>query len=345
TKWVKRPQSTVSQRKVDKELQRIKSLAVVSVLNKSFQDTALPPPPSSRPSILPVMSPSSSLTTSSTTSDQDSFSNLKARSRSISHTSFTATKYSANRPNSVCLQSDSQSIKAPSLPEPLEQDNSLEAEKKMSDHLVIDHEKEALKKRLDELQTLYDSSSQELDQLKVQKETQTELLLLQDKLIQEMASHLEDVNTNSINGNTENEDISQEDLVHAHRELRALRAELEQFRPLKTEYEVIISGMTRQLEAYEQRMDEIEKMARDIQKENEAQLLYIDTKVQSLVDKLLERNQTISKLQYEQHLEKQLPKPEDTKSNRSNSIKSANDSATIWEQFTHESASSTRSSF
>ncbi|KAI8353634.1 hypothetical protein EDC96DRAFT_484799 [Choanephora cucurbitarum] len=241
TKWRKKPQGSESQRKVDKELQRIKSLAVVSVLNKSFQDITPPLPP--------AMSPSSSLTT-------------------------------------------------------------------------------MLQKRLAELQTLYDQSHQEADQLREQQKAQCQLLVLQDKLIQEMTDHIEDLNTNSpvlddriSHSETEKEVMAL--LPKAQEDLSWLQTELEQLMPLKTKYESFISDMTLQLKAYDQKADELETLAREIQKESRAQTLYIDAKVQALVNKVLERNEVISRLQYQMHTEKQvLPKIDNTSSIR-NSTRSS----------------------
>ncbi|OBZ87702.1 hypothetical protein A0J61_04237 [Choanephora cucurbitarum] len=367
-KWRKKPQGSESQRKVDKELQRIKSLAVVSVLNKSFQDITPPLPP--------AMSPSSSLTTSSSEQSSPSY---KARSRSVSSTSSTITKTIVNRPiSTVHLPSHSvqkcetttDKDKTPSLPtQPLpppttttttlsgQKDNSV-AEKELShDDLVtrshIDEEKEVLQKRLAELQTLYDQSHQEADQLREQQKTQCQLLILQDKLIQEMTDHIEDLNTNSPvldDGicHSETEEKVMALLPKAQEDLSWLQTELEQLMPLKTKYESFISDMTLQLKAYDQKADELETLAREIQKESRAQTLYIDAKVQALVNKVLERNEVISRLQYQMHTEKQLlPKIDNTSSI---STKSAAESTHggIWEQYTHEfsggTGNSTRSS-
>ncbi|KAI8375431.1 hypothetical protein BD560DRAFT_392257 [Blakeslea trispora] len=353
TKWPKKPQSSESQRKRDIELQRIKSLAVVSVLNKNFQDTT--------PLLPPAMSPSSSLTTSSP--EQGTPSVYKSRSRSVSNTTPTVVKSPANRPVSTTPLSHSTYKHEPTINKDKSstlsgQQNDLTAEKELNhDDLVTrshtNVEMEVLQKRLAELQTLYDQSNQEVDQLKEQQKTQSQLLLLQEKLIQEMTDHIQDLNTASPvlddkTSHSESEEEVMALLPKAQEDLKLLQTELDQLMPLKTKYESLISDMTHQLDAYDQKVDEIEKLAREIQKESQAQTLYIDAKVQTLVNKLLERNELINKLQYQQHTQKQMvhgPKIDNTSSI---STKSAAESTNgnIWDQYTHEfsGGGSTRSS-
>jgi hypothetical protein len=315
-RWLKRPQSTIGQRNVDKELQRIKRLAVVSVLNKSFQDTAPPLRPSS--SLLPSMSPSTSLTTSGTTQDFPS----KPRSQSISH-SFSSSSNSMKRPSNISLQSDYKQ------PEPNEDQKS---EKEIDyTRLVtsspIDSEKETLENRVLELQALYDASVKELHTVSTRSSVQMELVLMQDKLIHQMTDQLED-----LTGASENT-LSVEDtgaVMKAKQELEALNKELDELRPLKTEYYNMLERLTES----DRKLEELEQIARVIQKENAAQTLYIDTKVQTLLNKLLQKNEIIHKLEQQQQQQQQqqsiAPTPEMI--SKSSDLKSLNDSSSvIWE--------------
>ncbi|CAO3615962.1 unnamed protein product [Mucor hiemalis] len=94
-----------------------------------------------------------------------------------------------------------------------------------------------------------------------------------------------------------------------------------------------VIDMSTQLSLYENKMDEMESIAKNIQKDHSNQMLFIDTKVQTLVQKLLDTNETMNKLQVEHLQEKQtlLAKQQDLV-NSNSSIKSINDSSSvIWE--------------
>lgn len=378
-RWSKRPQSTAGQRNVDKELERVKSLAVVSVLNKSFEKEGVPPP--SRSSSLmaaPVLSPSSSLTT-----DNDTVEIVSNISRS--HTvSYNSSEYPSKKTSNASLHNDFKQNIPPSLTTKrsdvhillsssgqqqgfVSNDQSALAEKESNtDPLVksssIDTEKETLQKRVQELQELYGASLQELQVVKAGNDTQKELVMLQDQLIQNMSSQLEALTTRETtteeleNSGTSiqlDTDEGKQALQIAQQELAQFKTELLDFTSIKTHYEIIIADMTKQLSAYDAKFNEMEKVAKEIQKEHTTQIEYIDTKVQTLVNRLRETNETINKLQVEHIQEKQalIAKYEQAAANNNNtnvnsSSKSINDSSSIiWENEEDGEVDSSRSSF
>lgn len=361
-RWSKRPQSTISQRNVDKELQRIKSLAVVSVLNKSFKkETGAP----SRNSTLgPILSPSSSATT-----DSDSFEVPSARNRSLSNSYSTPVNNYPLKKNSnasLCnefqqnIPSSRRSDVQMSTTEldSFKNENIVLAEKESNESPLvisspIDTEKENLKKRVHELQELYNASIEGLQEADAQNITQRELVIIQDKLIQNMSTQLDCLAEETNAPKTSNTQASLLDteeekqaLYTAQEELQLVKNELLEFKSLKTHYDVIVAQMVQQISMHNVQMDELEKIAIQIQKENVMQVEYIDTKVQALVNKLLEANGTINKLQVEQIQEKQALANNDIANNNS-SAKSLNDSSSvIWETYEEENdANSTRSSY
>lgn len=335
-RWLKRPQSTISQRNVDKELQRIKRLAVVSVLNKSFQDTAPPLRPSS--SLLPTMSPSSSVTTSGTSQDSPP----KPRSHSISHSSSSSQnplKKTSNKSlhddYSTMRRSEVEGIPKDPLSEK-EMDNA-----RLVTSSPIDSEKETLENRVLELEALYDASMKELHVVSTRSRAQTELVLMQDKLIHQMTDQLEDLTSTSENtqsGSVKDAEVT----LKAKQELHQLNEELDQLRPLKTEYSNIVERLTES----DRKLNELEQIAKEIQKENASQTLYIDTKVQTLLNKLLQKNEIINKLEQQQQ-QPIAPTPEMI--SKSSDLKSLNDSSSvIWEHSGEEDGNaglSARSSY
>lgn len=362
-RWSKRPQSTISQRNVDKELQRIKSLAVVSVLNKNFnKETGAP----SRNSILgPVLSPSSSITT-----DSDLHGDSSTRNRSMSNSYSTPTSnYPLKKSSSVSLCNDFQQnipssrrsdvqMSVTTEQVSFKNENIIVAEKESNESPLvmaspIDTEKETLKKRVHELQELYDASIEGLQEADARNSAQRELVIIQDKLIQNMSTELDSLAEESYASKSSDTQASlldtEEDkqaLYTAQKELQSVKNELDEFKSLKSHYEVIISQMVQQISAHNSRMDELENIAIQIQKENATQIEYIDTKVQALVDRLLEANGTINKLQVEHIQEKQVSTKNEHVNNNS-SIKSLNDSSSvIWETFEEDNeAVSARSSY
>lgn len=353
-RWSKRPNSTITQRNVDKELQRIKSLAVVSVLNKSFiKETG----PLSRAQAL---SPSSSLTTDD---DLQENSSIKSRSRSISHNSSTS-EYSLKKSSNASLHAQytqsMPSVRRSDVHIPVTSGQELiaSAEKESNeDSLVIsspiDFDKEALAQRVHELQNLYNASIEELKISEARNETQNELVLIQDKLIQNMSCQLDSITieTNEVESSyTQNIQLDTEEgrqaLYVAQNELQSFRKDLLEVGSLKDHYETIIFEMTQQISAYSDKMIELERVAMQIKKENASQVEYIDTKVQTLVNKLLETNETINRIQIEHIQEKQALTKNDHINNNS-SIKSLNDSSSvIWETFEEDDEpDSARSSY
>lgn len=362
-RWSKRPHSTITQRNVDKELQRIKSLAVVSVLNKSFnKETGAP----SRNSTLgPILSPSSSITT-----DNDSLGDSSTRSRSLSISYNTPINdYPLKKNSSASLRNEfHQNI--PSLRRSdvqmlvttgqgsFNNEEIASAEKEPNEGALVisspmDTEKETLEKRVHELQELYDASIEQLHEADARNSTQKELVMIQDKLIQNISSQLDSFAkeaNESDSSNTQSSLLDTEEgkqaLHTAQEELQSVKNNLLDFKSLESHYETVISQMAQQLSAHNTQMNELEKIAIQIQKENAMQVEYIDTKVQTLVNRLLEANETINKLQVEHIQEKQILVKNDHVNNNS-SIKSLNDtSSVIWETYEEDNeVDSARSSY
>jgi hypothetical protein len=369
-KWSKRPHSTIGQRNVDKELERVKSLAVVSVLNKSFEKDTVTPSRASSLLLAPTLSPSSSLTT-----DNETFENVSSlnRSQTIFYTT-SNNDYPSKKSSNSSLHSDfSQNIPssrrrsevhmlAASEEGFVSSDKSASAEKESNTGSLvisspIDTEKENLQKRVQELQDLYSISLRELRNVEARSDTQKELVMIQDQLIQNMSNQLEALTTEtkeSENAGTIIEagtDEGKQALYTAQRELQLVKNELLDIKSVKTHYESIIAVMKQQISAYDVKMNELEKIAKNIQKENATQIEYIDTKVQTLIYKLLERDETINKLQVEQIQEKQSlsATKNDHVNNNNSSVKNVNDSSSvIWETYEEEKDGdfdSTRSSY
>jgi hypothetical protein len=224
---------------------------------------------------------------------------------------------------------------------------------------IDDTEKENLKKRVHELEMLYNASIKELQVVENRNNDQKELVIIQDKLIQNMSNQLESSTTET----TESEDSVIENiqldtldgkqaLETAQKELALIKEELIEFKSLKVHYEQIIDDMSTRLSLYDNKLDEMEQIAKRIQRDNLTQVDFIDTKVQTLVQKLLETNGTINKLQVEHFQEKQalLAKQQQELVSNNGSIRSLNDSSSvIWETFEEKEdvsrAGSTRSSF
>lgn len=355
-RWSKRPNSTIMQRNVDKELQRIKSLAVVSVLNKNFnKETSRAQAPS----------PSSSLTTDDELQENSS---IKNRSRSISHNSSTSeyplkktsnaslsTQFNQNIIPSLRARSDAHTL-VTSGQEFITSAETESNEEEKGDSLVmisspIEINKETLIQRFHELQILYDTSLQDLKESEDRNDAQKELVMIQDKLIQNMSFQLDSLDieetessyTQSAQYDDTTEEEGKQALYNAQNELQSIKKELHDFASLKDHYEKIISEMTQQLSAHNDKMIELEGIAMQIKKENATQVEYIDTKVQTLVNKLLETNETINRLQVEHFQERQQAATALAIHNTSSINES---SSIIWETFEEDDEpDSARSSF
>lgn len=183
------------------------------------------------------------------------------------------------------------------------------AEKEIDeDHLVtnspVDTEKEDLEKRLSELEALYTQSMSDLNILKEQNSQQRELLVLQDKLISQMAIELEE--TSSTQQQPEpTVDINVLTTTQTH--VADMVQELNELRVLKPTFESGLSTLLTQLQADDEKLDHLESIATQVQKTNTAQTEYIDTKVQTLLTQVLHKNEMINKLQQEnEQQEKQI---------------------------------------
>ncbi|KAK4517529.1 uncharacterized protein ATC70_000868 [Mucor velutinosus] len=319
---LKKLRSSKTQR--DKELERIKSLAVVSVLNKNFKETTPPPRPSS---LLPTLSPSNSLTTDNpsstdTTPDGKSRSLSVSRSQTISYSTGSNPlkkasntsldhEYSNNMSRTSSATTNRRSRILTSNDTLDEDQQRLVSEQELNDsYLVtnspIDTEKETLEKRVQELEALYAASINDLQVLTSQCHQQKEILLLQDKLIQHMSDQLDAPAVNMQCQLCASDDVAS--LLKAQQEVAILTRELTELRPLSSEYTCAISELTERTSASEHKMDELEQLAREIQKANTVQTEFIDTKVQTLLDKVLRKNEIINKLEHnqQQYLLKQL---------------------------------------
>ncbi|KAG2201382.1 hypothetical protein INT46_010187 [Mucor plumbeus] len=340
----------------DKELERIKSLAVVSVLNKNFKETT---PPPRRTSLLPTLSPSNSLTTDNhSTATQDIYSKSKSHSISRSQT----VSYSSNNPikksSNSSLHSDYSNhlSQKPSFTTNRhsaiftsssvhEDDQKLPSERELDEgYLVtdspIDTEKETLEKRVQELEALYTASMNDLQTLESQNNNQKEILVMQDRLIQQMADQLDTQENNNMQCQIcSTDDV--ESLLKAQQDVVILTRELNELRPLKLEYSSAISDFTEKSTINDNKIEELEQLAREIQKANAIQTEFIDTKVQTLLDKILTKNKIINKLEHDQQEQllqqlqyQQLPHtPKPDMISKSGSIQSLNDKSTvIWEK-------------
>lgn len=231
-RWSKRPNSTITQRNVDKELQRIKSLAVVSVLNKNFNKETGPLSRAQAPSL------SSSLTTDD---DLQENSSVKNRSRSISHNSSTS-EYSLKKSSNTSLHTQySQSI--PSVRRRSDvhmlvtsgQEYVISAEKESNENPLvisspIDIDKDDLVQRVHELQELYDTSIEELKLSEAHNDTQKEILMIQDKLIQNMSCQLDFVAIETNESESSYTQNSQLDTEEGRQALQTAQMELQLFK-------------------------------------------------------------------------------------------------------------------
>ncbi|GAN03266.1 hypothetical protein MAM1_0037d02718 [Mucor ambiguus] len=324
---LKKLHSSKTQR--DKELERIKSLAVVSVLNKNFKETTPPPRPSS---LLPTLSPSSSLTTdnpsiTAATPDGKSRSQSMSRSQTISYSSGSNPlkkpsntslhhEYNNNSSSSMLRTSSASTNRLSRIltsSDALDKDQQHHvSEQELDDgNLVtdspIDTEKETLEKRVQELEALYAASLNDIQALTLQSHQQNEILLLQDKLIQHMSNQLDTPAVVDMQCQLcASDDVAS--LLKAQQDVAILTRELNELKPLSSEYGSAISGLIEKTSASEHKMDKLEQLAREIQKANTMQTEFIDTKVQTLLDKILRKNEIINKLEHDQqqHLLKQV---------------------------------------
>ncbi|KAF1807652.1 hypothetical protein V8B55DRAFT_1467506 [Mucor lusitanicus] len=301
----------------DKELERIKSLAVVSVLNKNFKETTPPPRPSS---LLPTLSPSSSLTTDNPSSAATGPDGKSTRSMSMSRSqtiSYSPASKPLKKPSNTSLHHEHNNMSRTSssatnrLSRILTSNDALDEDQQHHDvseqelddgYLVtnspIDTEKETLEKRVQELEALYVASISDIQALTSQSQQQQEILLLQDKLIQHMSDQLDTPATDMQCQLCASDDVAA--LLKAQQDVAILARELNELRPLSSEYTSAISQLTEQASASEHKMDELEQLAREVQKANTIQTEFIDTKVQTLLDKILRKNEIINKLEQEQ---------------------------------------------
>ncbi|KAI8885369.1 hypothetical protein K501DRAFT_284338 [Backusella circina FSU 941] len=291
----KRPMSIQKLSNRDRELQRIKSLAVVSVLNKTFEESA------------PIaISSSSSSTTSASVAAE------KSRTRSASNSSNGSLGLIQKHSNTSLFQ-DMNRATSPHRVEPPPPQQVAEPKAEMNitrEQLVSspvnqdDTEKETLGKQFMELQALYEHSIAKLKSSESRAQQQTELILLQDRLVHELSDQIQHLETNdAINKNAAaktTHDVSQQALEHAQEELVVLKNEVLNFKPLKEEYEMLIVTLSRKLADSQARVEKMERAAIEIKKECVEQTAFIDTKVQVMMQQLQEKNKIIRKLEKEQ---------------------------------------------
>ncbi|KAI7903488.1 uncharacterized protein BX663DRAFT_506643 [Cokeromyces recurvatus] len=294
-RWLKRPHSTINQqRNVDKELQRIKSLGVVSVLNKNFQQEVV------------TIAPSSIEDAGKSRTDSIS---QQVRRTSVIGQGFTINKSlpsSKSKPRVVPMGSIvpttimlEQSPTSPPLAEKEILMNEEEEKEEREDNnplemtesaIMMDTDKEALKKRITELEELYTGSIKKLQDLESQNKTQSHLLKLQDELIHCLSHQIEEYTQ-------PNQDLVVS-MEKVHKDIQGLSSEMNELAPLRSRYETDLIDIKEQLSSYDYTLDELEKMAERVQEESRSQALYIDTKVQTLFDKLSQKESRIQELQH-----------------------------------------------
>ncbi|KAI8642816.1 hypothetical protein BD408DRAFT_415981 [Parasitella parasitica] len=342
-----------SQTQRDKELERIKSLGVVSVLNKNFNEAT--PAPLKPASLLPALSPSNSLRTDNPSTDTFA----KSRSMTVCKSQAASFSSSSKARSSSSLHSDPSSTMAPtslsyahelkkSLPLSSSghedcDDQQIVSERKTDreDGLVvnspIDTEKETLLKRVQELEALYDASIIDLQILESRNSSQKDILIMQDKLIQQMTDQLDAQEINSMQqcqicslADSSNVDC----ILKAQQDIAMLTTELHELSPLTSEYSSTISDLTEELAKHDLRIEELQHIAQEIQKANAIQSESIDTKVQTLLDRILAKNEIINKLEHDQQQQQLVhpqlpPTPKPEMIHQSNSIISLSDSSTL----------------
>ncbi|KAI8993486.1 hypothetical protein BDB01DRAFT_903005 [Pilobolus umbonatus] len=262
--WLKRPSSTIHVRKVDKELQHIKSLAVVSVLNKSFKESTTIPP---------RLTSSASSTTSSESTHRN-----RARSQSCCVSSRDLKDRS--KKSSTSLRDDYFSFEY----------NDMR-------HVHSDHdsgtEKETVEKRLTELQELYTISAHNESVHRSTIHTQSEIIRAQDRLIEEYADNMSKLEAENrglkMNMNMEPLTLTREDVMSTLDEVHKLQ-------PLREYYLELIQSLQEQVALSDQRISDMDKIAHEIQKECMNQTQFIDSKLHKLSQQLVEKDKVINKM-------------------------------------------------
>ncbi|ORE01096.1 hypothetical protein BCV72DRAFT_217948 [Rhizopus microsporus var. microsporus] len=224
-RWRTKKQS-ITQRHVDKELQRIKSLAVVSVLNKAFED-----------------------------------------------------------PNATPTEQQ---------PQP----------------------KNSEKRQLAELQDKYEDTLKELSTVKSRSEQQSQLLMMQGALIEQLSEQIEYLTEENQTLRAQQSVSDVIDIRDVQREIIDLRQILEELNTAKDEYEMMAVSISDRLEESEVKMEDMEQSAKELKKQCQSQSMYIEAKVETLINQLKEKDEVVNKM-YEQKIKQMYPKYTDRASARS----------------------------
>lgn len=304
--WLKRPQSSIRTRNVDKELQHIKSLAVVSVLNKSFKEST----PSNTIASL------DSSTASETTSNRN-------RARSYSYCHSTRDLKDRNKKSSTSLRDDYFSFHYGDMRHPRTESESQQS---------LDTEKETPEKRVHELQELYSTTlkSGKLDKLTIN--AQSEIILAQDRLIHQYSDNIDELEAenrelreNCIHNHVNIEDNSKPNQL-LQEEVAYVLTELNQLLSTKATYETYIQSLQAQLVKSDAKIAEMERIGHAMHKECLDQTQFIDTKLHALTQQILDKDKIISKYHH-LHDKPLLVTPSKSETRRS----LFNESHVIWE--------------
>ncbi|CEG70137.1 hypothetical protein RMATCC62417_06086 [Rhizopus microsporus] len=263
-RWRTKKQS-ITQRHVDKELQRIKSLAVVSVLNKAFEDPNATPTEQQQPQPK-KLTDSRSRSTSSSSQDKESTFNPTVRRKS----DFNATK--------------------------------------LPPHMIptADTIPSSEKRQLAELQDKYEDTLKELNTVKSRSEQQSQLLTMQGALIEQLSEQIEYLTEENQTLRAQQSVNDVIDIRDVQREIIDLRQILEELNTSKDEYEMMVVSVGDRLEESEAKMEDMEQSAKELKRQCQSQSMYIEAKVETLMNQLKEKDEVVNKI-YEQKIKQMYP--------------------------------------
>ncbi|CEJ01622.1 hypothetical protein RMCBS344292_15645 [Rhizopus microsporus] len=263
-RWRTKKQS-ITQRHVDKELQRIKSLAVVSVLNKAFEDPNATPTEQQQPQSK-KLTDSRSRSTSSSSQDKESTFNPTVRRKS----DFNATK--------------------------------------LPPHMIptADTIPSSEKRQLAELQDKYEDTLKELNTVKSRSEQQSQLLMMQGALIEQLSEQIEYLTEENQTLRAQQSVNDVIDIRDVQREIIDLRQILEELNTSKDEYEMMVVSVGDRLEENEAKMEDMEQSAKELKRQCQSQSMYIEAKVETLMNQLKEKDEVVNKI-YEQKIKQMYP--------------------------------------
>ncbi|EIE82359.1 hypothetical protein G6F46_008068 [Rhizopus delemar] len=152
-----------------------------------------------------------------------------------------------------------------------------------------------------ELQGKYQESLKQLAAAKEQNDQQSQLLLLQEALVQALSEQIEYLTFENEKLLMQRPQLEQEDTV------RSIRQTLDTL--VQDDWQDQLVSVHSRLEETERRIGSVERAAHDLQQETQAQTVCIETKVETLMDRLKEKEDMVDKLYYEQQLSSLFPQP------------------------------------